>query len=40
MVHPAPPVIQRSDFDEAVQLLIEALQRLDQETVRELGAFR
>jgi len=39
-LHSHTGIIQRSDFDEAVQLLIEVLQRLDQETVRELGSFR
>ena len=39
-LHSHTGIIQRSDFDEAVQLLIEVLQRLDQETVREVGSFR
>ena len=39
-LHSHTGIIQRSDLDEAVQLLIEVLQRLDQETVRELGSFR
>ena len=39
-LHSHTGIIQRSDFDEAVQLLIEVLQRLDQETVRELASFR
>jgi endoglucanase len=39
-LHSHTGIIQRSDFDEAVQLLIEVLQRLDRETVRELGSFR
>ena len=39
-LHAHTGVIQRSDFDQAVQLLIEALRRLDSETVRELGSFR
>ena len=39
-LHSHTGIIQRSDFDEAVQLLIEALQRLDLGTVRELGTFR
>jgi endoglucanase len=39
-LHSHTGVIQRSDFDQAVQLLIEALKRLDQATVRELSSFR
>jgi hypothetical protein len=33
-------VIQRSDFDETVELLIQVLRRLDRETVGEVGNFR
>ncbi len=39
-LHAHTGVIQRSDFDQAVQLLIEALRRLDQSTVSELASFR
>jgi endoglucanase len=39
-LHAHTGVIQRSDFDQAVQLLIEALRRLDGGTVSELASFR
>ena len=39
-LHAHTGVIQRSDFDQAVQLLIEALRRLDQNAVNELASFR
>ena len=39
-LHSHTGIIQRSDFDQAARLLIEALRRLDRETVRELGTFR
>lgn len=39
-LHAHTGVIQRSDFDQTVQLLIEALRRLDQSTVNELASFR
>lgn len=38
-LHAHTGIIQRSDFDGAVELLIEVLRRLDQETVRELASF-
>lgn len=38
-LHAHTGIIQRSDFDQAVQLLIEVLTRLDAETVRELASF-
>ncbi len=39
-LHSHTGVIQRSDFDQAVDLLIAALRRLDRETVNELASFR
>lgn len=39
-LHGHTGVIQRSDFDEAVELLIQVLRRLDADTVRELASFR
>lgn len=39
-LHSHTGVIQRSDFDQAVDLLIAALRRLDQTTVNELASFR
>ena len=38
-LHAHTGIIQRSDFDQAVDLLIGVLQRLDEETVRELASF-
>ncbi len=38
-LHAHTGIIQRSDFDGAVELLIEALRRLDQATVQELASF-
>lgn len=38
-LHGHTGVIQRSDFDQAVELLIEILKRLDAGTVRELSSF-
>jgi endoglucanase len=38
-LHAHTGIIQRSDFDQAVQLLIEVLTRLDAETVAELASF-
>jgi len=38
-LHAHTGVIQRSDFDQAVDLLIEVLRRLDGETVDELASF-
>jgi endoglucanase len=39
-LHAHTGIIQRSDFDLAVDLLIEVLQRLDRATVQELASFR
>ncbi len=39
-LHAHTGVIQRSDFDETVELLIQVLRRLDRETVSEVGNFR
>ncbi len=39
-LHAHTGVIQRSDFDETVELLIQVLGRLDRETVGEVGSFR
>jgi putative aminopeptidase FrvX len=39
-LHGHTGVIQRSDFDQAVELLIQVLRRLDADTVRELASFR
>jgi putative aminopeptidase FrvX len=39
-LHTHTGVIQRSDFDGAVELLIQVLRRLDEATVRELASFR
>ena len=39
-LHSHTGVIQRSDFDQAVDLLVAALRRLDQTTVNELASFR
>ena len=39
-LHAHTGIIQRSDFDQAVDLLIEVLQRLDRATVEELASFR
>lgn len=38
-LHGHTGIIQRSDFDQAVNLLLEVLQRLDAETVQELASF-
>ena len=38
-LHGHTGVIQRSDFDQAVELLLQVLQRLDADTVRELSSF-
>jgi len=38
-LHAHTGIIQRSDFDQAVELLIQVLTRLDAETVAELGSF-
>lgn len=39
-LHTHTGIIQRSDFDQAVELLIQVLTRLDAETVAELASFR
>lgn len=39
-LHGHTGIIQRSDFDQAVELLIQVLRRLDADTVRELASFR
>ena len=39
-LHGHTGVIQRSDFDQAVELLIQVLRRLDADTVRALASFR
>lgn len=39
-LHTHTGIIQRSDFDGAVELLIQVLRRLDQEVVEELASFR
>ena len=39
-LHSHTGIIQRSDFDQAVELLIQVLQRLDQRTADELASFR
>lgn len=38
-LHSHTGIIQRSDFDQAVELLLEVLQRLDADTVAELSSF-
>ncbi|MDX1647062.1 MAG: M42 family metallopeptidase [Longimicrobiales bacterium] len=38
-LHGHTGIIQRSDFDQAVDLLLAVLQRLDDETVREIASF-
>jgi endoglucanase len=38
-LHSHTGIIQRSDFDQAVELLIEVLRRLDSDTVEELASF-
>jgi endoglucanase len=38
-LHTHTGIIQRSDFDQAVELLIAVLTRLDAETVEEIGSF-
>ena len=37
-LHSHTGIIQRSDFDQAVELLIEVLRRLDSDTVEELAS--
>lgn len=39
-LHTHTGIIQRSDFDGAVELLIQVLSRLDRQTVEELASFR
>ena len=39
-LHSHTGIIQRSDFDQAVELLIQVLRRLDRETVADVGSFR
>ena len=39
-LHSHTGIIQRSDFDHAVELLIQVLRRLDRGTVEELASFR
>jgi endoglucanase len=39
-LHSHTGIIQRSDFDQAVELLIQVLRRLDRETVTEVATFR
>ena len=39
-LHAHTGIIQRSDFDQTVELLIQVLRRLDRETVGEVGSFR
>jgi endoglucanase len=39
-LHSHTGIIQRSDFDQAVELLIQALRRLDRETVTDVASFR
>ena len=39
-LHSHTGIIQRSDFDQAVELLIQVLRRLDRETVAEVATFR
>jgi endoglucanase len=39
-LHAHTGVIQRSDFDQAVELLIQTLRRLDERTVTEIASFR
>lgn len=38
-LHAHTGIIQRSDFDRAVDLLLQVLQRLDQKTVAQLSSF-
>lgn len=38
-LHSHTGIIQRTDFDQAVELLIQILRRLDRETVREIASF-
>jgi endoglucanase len=38
-LHSHTGIIERSDFDQAVELLIQVLMRLDAPTVAELGSF-
>ncbi len=38
-LHAHTGIIQRSDFDQAVELLIQVLMRLDAETIAEIGSF-
>jgi endoglucanase len=39
-LHAHTGIIQRSDFDQAVELLIQVLRRLDKEAVEEIASFR
>lgn len=39
-LHSHTGIIQRSDFDQAVELLIQVLRRLDPNTVKEIASFR
>jgi len=39
-LHAHTGIIQRSDFDQTVELLIQVLRRLDQKTVEHLSSFR
>ena len=39
-LHSHTGIIQRSDFDQAVELLIQVLRRLDRQTVAEVASFR
>jgi endoglucanase len=39
-LHSHTGIIQRSDFDQAVELLIQVLRRLDRETVADVASFR
>jgi endoglucanase len=39
-LHAHTGIIQRSDFDQAVELLIQVLRRLDKGTVEEIASFR
>jgi len=39
-LHAHTGIIQRSDFDQAVELLLQVLSRLDRETVADVASFR
>ena len=39
-LHAHTGIIQRSDFDQAEELLIQVLRRLDRETVSDVASFR